>query len=328
MSFCKSKVFLKPPPKGQTRFGHPWIYRSQIKDTENSPKPGDLVEVLTSGRRPLGLGYFNPHSEITVRFLSRSAECLVDRNFFISKFSKAREFRGRFIKETNAYRLISSEADGLPGLIVDLYGEVAVVQFLTAGMENLRPLALGALDEMGLAPRGVYEKSDSSSRRIEGLQEKTGWIRKDCGDDTVIFEKNVRYHVRFSQGQKTGFYLDQRENRILLAETGVKGRVLDAFCYSGGFGLHMALAGATVLGVDSQKEAIEEAEANRALNTLSAGQLQFKMANVFDELKSLEREKDRFQTYYYCHDLKYRSRYIKQRGSKDWIFLCFWSGKR
>jgi len=294
MSLYKAKVILKPYPKGQMRFDHPWIYRSQIKETENSPKPGDIVEVWTKSRRFVGIGYFNPHSEIIVRILTTKSAEPVDKAFMKSKISQALNFRKSFVKSTNAFRVVSSEADELPGLIVDKYDDVAVVQFLTLGMENLRPFVLEALEEIGIAPSGIYEKSDSGSRRIEGLQEKIGWLRKDCGDEIIIFEKNVQVRIRFESGQKTGFYLDQRENRLLFPEMGIKGKILDAFCYSGGFGLHLALSGSSVLGIDSQKEALEEAEANRSLNGIGAETLRFKLANVFDELKILEKEKEKF----------------------------------
>ena len=286
---------MKPPPKGSLRFNHPWIYRSQIKE-ENSakaPQPGSLVEVRASGNRFAGIGYFNPRSEITVRLLTWKPEA-IDGNFFKARLLKAFELRKKYVKDTNAFRVVSSEADGLPGLIVDRYGETAVVQFLTLGMENFKPLILEALEETRIAEGGIYEKSDSGSRRLEGLEEKTGWIRQNCGDEILIFERNVKYRIHFSGGQKTGFYLDQRENRCLLADLGVQGNVLDGFCYSGGFGLHLALGGSNVLGIDSQPEAIRQAEENRALNAVPEERLVFKTANVFDELRALEKERRKF----------------------------------
>ncbi len=287
------KVILKKSPTERVRHWHPWIYRSQIKEAGESPVPGSLVDIYSSANRFIGTGYFNLKSEITVRILTKDKEP-IDKNFLKRQIEKAGRFRQRVVSQTNAFRLISSEADGLPGLIVDRYAEILVVQFLTAGMESLRPLVLDVLEELMPDTRGIYERSDSSSRRLEGLEEKTGWIRQDCGADVLVSERGVNYRVLFEKGQKTGLYLDQRENRLLLRDLGAKEEVLDAFCYTGGFGLHLALAGCRVLGIDSQKEAIEQAEGNRALNHIPHENLVFKVGNVFDELRGFEKEKRKF----------------------------------
>jgi len=240
----------------------------------------------------LGRVYYNQNSEITVRLLTHQADP-INQAFFSVKIKKAHEYRKRFVRDTDAYRVVSSEADDLPGLIIDQYGEILVVQFLTLGMEHLRPHVLAAIEEV-LPAKGIYERSDSGSRRIEGLAEKVGWIKKDCGDEIAVNERDVRYALTFGAGHKTGLYLDQRENRFLLGELKIKGSALDAFCYEGGFGLHLALSGCHVLGIDIQKEAIARAEENRELNAISPEMLEFKVANVFDELKSLEKEKRKF----------------------------------
>lgn len=224
--------------------------------------------------------------------LARDSE-VIDKSFFIAKMKKAIDFRKRTVLDTNAFRIVSSEADGLPGMIIDRYDEILVVQFLTLGMERLRHMILEAIDET-IPCRGIYERSDSSSRKIEGLEERIGWIRRDCSDRVTIVEKNVRFNMEFGKGQKTGFYLDQRENRIYLGDLGVKGDVLDAFCYTGGFGLHLALSGAKVLGIDSQKEAITEAVENRKQNAIDPSLLEFEQANVFDALKNFEKVKRKF----------------------------------
>ena len=287
-----AKILLNKPRRDNPRLFHPWIYRSQIREVAGQAAPGDLVDVFSEGR-PLGVGYYNPASEITVRLLARSAEP-VDKAFFVHKIKKALAFRQRFVKDTNAIRVISSEADGLPGLILDRYDETLVVQFLTLGMERLRLPVLDAIREVLPSSRGIYERSDSASRKIEGLESKTGWIEKSCGDEVTVFEKDVRYTVRFGEGHKTGFYLDQRENRFLFRELGMKGEVLDAFCYEGGFGLHLAASGCRVLGIDIQEEVIRRAKENRTLNGLGEDRLQLLTGNVFDELKKFEKESRRF----------------------------------
>ncbi len=285
------KINLKKPPKGLTRPGHPWVYRSQIQFPPGSIVPGDLVDIYTERDRFVGRGYINPHSEISVRLLSRQA-VPIDRDFFSERFRRAAAFRARFVKDTNAYRLVSSEGDDLPGLVIDRYGEVLVVQFLTAGMERLRPIVLEAL-EQAVPNRGVYERSDAPSRKFEGLVERTGWVRKDCGDEIRVIENGIETAVDLAAGHKTGSYLDQRENRAILAGLGV-GRALDAFCYEGGFSLALAKAGARVVAVDAQVEAIRRAEAHRKRNGLPESSIEFRVANVFDELKTLEKAHEKF----------------------------------
>ncbi|HTL69689.1 MAG TPA: class I SAM-dependent rRNA methyltransferase [Candidatus Eisenbacteria bacterium] len=296
-------VQLKAGPQGATRFGHPWIYKNQVKDVAGAPEPGQLVRVLGE-RGIVGLGYYNPRSEIAVRLLCRGAAesgATVDAAFFRERIERAAAFRRRNVSETNAWRLVSSEADGLPGLIVDRYGEVLVVQFLTQGMERLKDAVIAALEEASPS-RGIFERSDSGSRRLEGLEDRVGWIRRDCGDSVEIVEGEIRCEVRFGEGHKTGFYLDQRENRLLFGQLAKQEaaaqaprtpEALDAFCYEGGFSLHLAAAGFNVLGIDIQPEVLARAEENRRLNGLDA-RIEFRAADVFDELKALEKGGRRF----------------------------------
>ena len=286
------QLFLQKPPKGILRPGHPWIYANQLVLNQVQITAGSLVDVLTERGRFVGRGYCNLDSQIAVRFLTSAAE-EISQDFLLKKIQKALAFRRRFIRDTNAFRLISSEADGLPGLIVDLYSEVAVIQFLTAGMEQLRPLVLGALSQ-AIPTSGIYERSDSGSRRLEGLESKTGWIEKNCGDEVIVNERDIEYRVEFGQGHKTGFYLDQRENRGILRDLGIKGRVLDAFCYEGAFGLHLAKGGAKVTGVDIQADNLARAERHRQRNGIPEENLRFKAADVFDELRELEKNKEKF----------------------------------
>ena len=288
-----NEIILKKTRGLAARPGHPWIYRSQIEGVRGTPLPGDPVAVLSAAGRFLGIGYFNEKSEITVRILSRDSRPL-DKEFFKERMESAAAFRKRFVRDAGAFRVVSSEADELPGLIIDRYGEVLVVQFLTCGMERLRETALEAAREV-FSPAGIYERSDSSSRRLEGLEEKTGWIERSCGSEVIVEEKGIRYRVLFGEGHKTGLYLDQRENRCFLADLGIRGEALDVFCYEGGFGLHLASRGAKVLAIDSQEEAIKRGEEHRKLNAISEEFLQFKAANAFDALRSLEKEKKKFE---------------------------------
>ena len=286
------QLFLQKPPKGLLRPGHPWIYSSQLVLGGVQIQPGSLVDVMTERGRFVGRGYCNTNSQIAVRLLTPVQEN-IHQEFFRKKIEKAYAYRRRFVRDTNAFRVVSSEADGLPGFIADLYSEVLVLQFLTAGMENLKPLLLGALTEV-ISPRGIYERSDSGARKLEGLLERKGWIEKNCGNEVIVHERDIEYRVEFGEGHKTGFYLDQRENRCHLRDLSLKGRVLDAFCYEGAFGLHLAKGGARVTGIDIQAENLARAELHRQRNGISADALQFKAANVFEELKELEIKKEKF----------------------------------
>ena len=192
------------------------------------------------------------------------------------------------MRDSNSCRLVASEADGLPGFIVDRYDEVLVVQFLTLGMEKQRETLLSALSEITPA-KGIFERSDSGVRKLEGLPEKAGWIEKNCGDETVLREKDIEIVLRFGEGHKTGWYLDQRDNRLFLRENALKGDALDVFCYEGGFGLHLAKAGMNVLGIDSQKDSLERAALHRKKNGIADEKLQFQAGNAFDVLKDLEK---------------------------------------
>ena len=285
------KVVLKKPPQGSLRLGHPWIYKNQLKEVSSAASPGDIVEVTTESGRLLARGYWNPQSEISVRVLTRDDRA-VDQDFIERALQKAVRYRQRYVSETNAFRLVHSEADGLPGLIVDRYGEVLVVQFLTLGMERMRDWILGAL-EKSVPNRGIFERSDASSRKLEGLDERVGWIRRDCADEVTVFEKDIEMALTFGEGHKTGLYLDQRENRFLLRELQKGGRVLDAFCYEGGFGLQLAKGGCQVTGIDIQKDAIERAQAHRKRNGLESA-VELRVENVFDALKNFEQEKASF----------------------------------
>ncbi|MCG3175634.1 MAG: Ribosomal RNA large subunit methyltransferase I [Candidatus Omnitrophica bacterium] len=249
------------------------------------------MQVRSDKGYPVGVGYYNDRSEIVVRLLT--FQDTLPEGWLRSKVEAAAAWRKRFVRDTDACRIVASEADGLPGLIVDLYGETAVVQFLTLGMERLREPAVEAVRSV-LGAETVYERSDAPSRQIEGLEPRTGWIGAAGAAFAEVREGKVRYKVHFEQGHKTGLYLDQRENRMLLASMGLGARALDVFCYEGGFGLHLALSGCRVTGIDAQADAIARAEENRSLNGLTPDQLRFKTANAFDELKALEKAGERF----------------------------------
>ena len=286
------EVVLKRPPQGSLRFGHPWIYRNQIKEVSVGAEAGDVLSVLTESGKLMGRAYWNPKSEISLRLLTRRDEA-IDADFFRRRLRTALELRKKVVVETDAFRAVSSEADDLAGLVVDKYAEVLVVQFLTLGMEKMRDVILPVLNE-AMPNRGVYEKSDVPSRKLEGLPDRVGWIEKSCGDEVVIHEKELEIELQFGEGHKTGWYLDQRENRCLLRDIAESGEALDVFCYEGGFGLQLAKAGMNVLGIDSQKDVLRRAEEHRRRNKIPEERLRFEAANAFERLKELDKSGRKF----------------------------------
>jgi 23S rRNA (cytosine1962-C5)-methyltransferase len=288
------KISVKLRPHDRVRYGHPWIYKSSILPVKHDLAPGDLVEVTDERRQSLGVGYFNPASEISIRLLSPRVQP-IDKNFFKRRIVRALDSRRRFVSGSNAFRVISSEGDGLPGVIVDQYADVLVAQFLTKGADRLKPTVLDALREV-FPDKGIYEKSDSASRRLEGLTEQSGWICGNPVEALQVQEGDIRFTIRFdAKGHKTGFYLDQRENRLYLRDVSPAGsHVLDAFCYEGGFALHLAARGCHVLGIEIQEDAVRRAEEHRDRNGLSSESLRFEVGNAFDKLREYSKETAKF----------------------------------
>jgi len=279
---------------GQRRLlrGHPWIYRSDIQEVQGSAEPGEVVDIAAPNRQFLGRGTYNPRSQIVLRVLTTEAEA-IDAAFLRRRIATAVARRQGLAGPEAAYRVVSSEGDLLPGLIVDRYGPVAVAQFLTAGMDRLREATLGAVESL-LTPRGIYLRNDASVRALEGLPLERGWARGDGPEQVEIREGPCRFRVDVAGGQKTGFFLDQRENRLAAREVAAGRTVLDCFCYTGGFAVHLAEAGATLVeGVDISPEAVAAAEANARLNGLE-GRCRFRTANAFDELRALDKTRRRY----------------------------------
>jgi 23S rRNA (cytosine1962-C5)-methyltransferase len=272
--------------------GHPWIYPGEIERIEGDPAPGDPVEVKDARGRFVGRGYINPRSQILVRLLTWQDEA-IDEAFLRRRIQSAIDLRKRWAPEADACRIVFGEADLLPGLIVDRYGEILVVQFLTAGIEVLSETIVGLLIE-ALKPLGIYARNDSPARQLEGLERTSGFLRGQFETTLQISEGGVRFWVDIAAGQKTGLFLDQRENRLRLRSLAEGREVLDAFCYTGGFGLHAAAAGAaSVLGLELSKEAAALAAKNAELNGFG-GIVRIVEGNAFDELRSLDRDAARF----------------------------------
>lgn len=290
-------VILKSGEEKRVLSGHPWIYFNEIAG-ETGAEDGDLCEVRDSFKKLLGLGYFNSKSKITVRMLDilkQPAGPVYDRYpdaaaLLGAKIKTAVEKRKK-ITESDAKRLIFSESDSLPGLIADLYKDTLVVQITTLGMEKLKDTAFEILSVVTGA-KNIYEKSLSPARQKEGLEPCERVIKGEPGK-IIISENGIKFHVDPLKGSKTGFYLDQRDNRMKL-EKYVKGKsVLDAFCFSGGFSAYALHYGAeAVLGIDSAEEAVEAARANMKLNKLKGSK--FKCSDVFEEMKALVLKEEKF----------------------------------
>lgn len=261
-------IRLKPGKERPVAQGHPWIFSGAIADPDPSWEPGTLVAIESAGGEFLGRGYVNPRCAIAVRVLTRGPEA-VDRAFFERRVAAALRLRQAVVPaDTDAYRLINGEGDGLPGFVADVYGPTVVLQCLTAGAARLQELLLGALHGT-LAPAAVYERSSGRVRREEGLESVERWISGAAQPEIEIRECGQRFIVDVQSGQKTGFFLDQRDNRLLARQLAAGRRVLNAFAYTGAFAVYAGAGQAQhVVSVESSPGAVVLARRNWVANDL------------------------------------------------------------
>lgn len=271
------------------RAGHPWIYQSDVLQVD--AEPGDLVRVVSERTRPLGSAFWSSTSQIALRFAA-DREITDEAGFFRERLRTAIAYRESLRIEGDAYRLVHGEADRLPALVVDRYADCLVVQTLAQGTDRRLALVTELLAEL-VRPRGILARNDPKVRRLEGLEERVEVVFGDVPDRIEAREGPVRFHVDLRHGQKTGLFLDQRENHRAAADY-ARGRGLDAFTYNGGFALSMAAGCERVLAVDSSEPALALTRENAALN--GVGNLELREANVFDELRELEVSGERFET--------------------------------
>jgi 23S rRNA (cytosine1962-C5)-methyltransferase len=271
---------------------HPWIFAGSVERLVGKARPGDTVEVVSSRQQVLAKAAWSPESQIRARVWSFDPNEIIDNAFFKRRVAAAVARRGVPPRLTfqDGLRLIHAESDGLPGLIADKYGDTVVVQLTSAGADKWREAIADAL-QLATGCARIYERSDSDVRGLEGLEPRTGWLRGEApAGEIVIEEHGVKMAVDIVAGHKTGFYLDQRDNRGLLRELSVGRRVLNCFCYTGGFSMQ-ALAGgaASVISIDSSQPALDRAAANLAFNPqLPADRAEWRCENVFDELRKLK----------------------------------------
>lgn len=272
--------------------GHPWVFQGEVEEVRGEFTPGEVVTVVDFRGRFLGKGYINPASQILVRMLTDRDEP-VDRDFFRRRLGRAWAYRQRLLPDVEACRVVFGEADFLPGLIVDKFGDVLVVQTLALGIDRWLPDIVDILDDL-LHPRGIYERNDVPVRRLEGLEERKGYLRGEFDPRLTISENGLEIAVDVATGQKTGYFLDQRENRRAVRPYAAGGRVLDCFCNVGGFALNAAAGGAReVIAVDSSEEALAAARLNAERNGLS-DKIRFQAGNAFDILRQMEASQERF----------------------------------
>ena len=276
-------VTLRKTRETRFRGGHPWIYASEIEKVEGAFENGDIVDVCDFRGKFLGRGFYNPLSQISLRVLTRNDEPC-DRAFFERRVRDAWEYR-KLLCDPMSCRLIYSESDFLPGLVVDKFADVLVLQSLSLGIERIKDMLCDILMDV-VRPAGIWERSDVPVRRLEGLEQTTGLLRGEVPDVVEIQENGIRFLVDVKRGQKTGFFLDQKQNRAAIAPLCAGARVLDCFCHNGSFSLHAAKYGAaSVLGVDISEEALEVARQNAKLNGFD--NVTFETHNCFDLLREL-----------------------------------------
>lgn len=278
--------------------GHPWVYDAEITETFGTPENGCLVDVVSQKGSYLGTGFLSLNSKIRVRVVSSNANESFSPAFWERRIKYAIDYRKTVMGDDfSCCRLVFGEADGLPGLTVDRFSDIIVTQVLSFGMDKIKDIIYKAvvktLTDMGETVNGVYERNDVAIRALEGLEEYKGWyegIPHPESTVTQITENGIKYNVDFENGQKTGFFLDQKYNRLAVAKIAKGKKVLDCFTHTGSFALNAAMGGAEkVTAVDVSKTAVEMAETNAKRNALE-GRMDFLAADVFDLLPELEKQ--------------------------------------
>src|SRR3954467_14563476 len=279
-------VVISTRGEERLRSGHPWIYRTDVADAHAAA--GDIVQVRSARGRPLGSALFSDRSQITLRMLAYG-EALADAALVRRRIESAIAFREALGIDATAYRLVHGEGDLLPSLIVDRYGDYLAVQALSQGMDRLLPEVVATLTEAG-HPRGILGPNDPRARSLEGLEQRVEVLAGDIPDLVSVTEAGIEYDVDLRRGQKTGLFLDQRENRVAAAAY-ARGRMLDCFSYNGGFALGLGRRAAATLAFDVSEDAIARVRANAARNGVA---VDARVGNVFDELRGLNRMGERF----------------------------------
>jgi 23S rRNA (cytosine1962-C5)-methyltransferase len=282
------KIYLRKKIGQRVLQGHPWIFSNELAGVEGDPAAGDIVDVFTAEKKFLGKGYYNDKSRIPVRLLTRRKEETIDAAFFERRLTEAWHYR-RQLGYTENCRLIFGEADGLPQLIIDKFNDYFVIQTLALGIDRWKPEIVQALQKI-FKPKGIYERNDVPVRELEGLSQQKGFLSDPFPTRIRINENGLHFNVDIENGQKTGYFLDQQDNRRAIRHIVQGADVLGAFTYTGTFEIHAAHYGAkSVLGLDISPLAVQEANQNAELNGVSS-HCRFECVNAFDVLKLWARE--------------------------------------
>lgn len=286
-------IRLKKNEDRRIRGGHPWVFSNEIASLEGPREAGVAAELFDAGGSFLGTGYYNPHSLIAFRLLSRRREDIDGALFFEERLGAALAYRHATYPGLETFRAVYGESDFLPGLVVDKYGDHLSLQILSAGIERRRDALVEALVEV-FRPRGIIARNDVAVRSLEGLTENVEVLYGQIPDQIEMEENGLKFLVDLARGQKTGGFLDQKENHLLLRKI-CRGRdMLDCFCYAGSWGVHAAAFGAAaVLGLDISSRAVAQATANALLNGVKE-RMEFEECDAFERLRSLHREGRRF----------------------------------
>jgi 23S rRNA (cytosine1962-C5)-methyltransferase len=292
-----AQVILAPGKEHALRRRHPWIFSGAVAHLSGRARAGDTVDVVSDRGQVLARAAWSPESQIRARVWTFDSHETIDDAFFKRRVATAVARRASLpeLRHQQGLRLIHAESDGLPGVIADRYGDTVVLALTSAGAEKWRNAIAGALLKATGCSR-LYERSDSDVRKLEGLNPVTGWLHGEGSTELIIEEHGIQLGIDIAGGHKTGFYLDQRDNRRLLGELSAGRRVLNCFCYTGGFSLQALAGGATqVVSVDSSAPALAQGNANLALNpALDATRAEWRDANVFDELRRLREAEESF----------------------------------
>jgi len=292
-----NSIILKKSADSFIKRKHPWIFSGALEKVDGNPSKGETVQIFTSEKKLVGLGSFSPSSQIRVRVWTFNPEEKIDEAFFRGKIDQAKSLREKIlnVSTTNAYRIINSESDGLPGLIIDRYGEYIVCQFLSSGVEFFKEVITDILNDM-FKPKGIYERSNVDVREKEGLKSAIGSLRGTEPEDLVeILENGFKFLVDIKEGHKTGFYLDQRDNRKLISAFAKEKTVLNCFSYTGGFSVYALAFGAEkVTQVESSASALDLSLRNFELNNLNSSSVENINDDVFTVLRKFRDERKTF----------------------------------
>jgi 23S rRNA (cytosine1962-C5)-methyltransferase len=287
-----AKFFLRKKIGDRVVNGHPWIFGNELGDSEGVAEAGDIVEVYSYNGSFVGKGYINPASQIRIRLLTRDKDEVIDDQFFYKRIREAWEYRKQIGYVENC-RLVFGEADQLPALIIDKFNDYFVLQTLALGIDKWKDAIVAAIEKI-FKPKGIYERNDVPVRGLEGMEQKKGFLSAPFDTNIILTENGLKFHVDIENGQKTGYFLDQQDNRRAIQHI-VKGAdVLEAFCYTGTFGLHAARYGAkSVLGLDISENAVATARKNTTLNGFD-DICRFEAVNAFDVLKQWVKDGKRY----------------------------------